>query len=78
MGDEQTTVASYIAQNFGGRTIWWIWRFTTNMAKFYPPTIFVLAALLCKAANPQMFFVTKCSWATICQSFQLPKFCAIR
>ena len=26
-----------IAQNFGGRKLWWIWCFIANLPKFYPP-----------------------------------------
>ena len=26
-----------IAENFGGRKLWQIWRFATNSPKFYPP-----------------------------------------
>ena len=27
----------HIAENFGGRKLWRIWRFATNSPKFYPP-----------------------------------------
>ena len=36
---------------------------------FYPPIIFILAILLCKAANPPMFCLPKCLLVAICQSF---------
>ena len=58
-----------IAQNFGGRKLWRIWRFATDSPKFYPPKTFILAILLCKAANPPMFCLPKCLFAAIRQSF---------
>ena len=72
-------IAMYrIAQNFGGKKLWRIWYFTTDPPKFYPPIIFILAILLCKAVNPPMFCPPKCLSAPIRQSFLPPKFCAIR
>ena len=42
-------------KNFGvGLTVW---QFTTNPPMFYPPIIFILAALLCKAVNSPMLFL---------------------
>ena len=49
----------HIAQNFGGRELW---RFTTDLPKFYPPTNFILAILLCKAASPPMFCDVPLVW----------------
>ena len=68
----------HIAQNFGGKKLWRIWRFATNSPRFYPPKPFILAILLCKVANPPMFCLPKCLLVAIHQSFLLPKFCAIR
>ena len=48
--------------------LWWV---TTNLLKFYLPTIFILADLLCKAANLSF-------QAVIHQSFLSPKFCTIQ
>ena len=45
------------------------WQFAANLLKFYPPTIFILANMLCKAANPPMFCLPTCLLAAICQSF---------
>ena len=54
-----------IAQNFCGRKLWWC---MTTPSEFYPPIIFVLVDLLCKATSPP-----KCFWTVIHQSFLLPK-----
>ena len=43
--------------------------FVTNLPKFYPPTIFILAILLYKAANPLMFCPLKCLLVAMCQNF---------
>ena len=47
-------VTYHIAQNFGGRKLW---QFETNPPKFYLPTIFILAILIC------------CTRQSICQCF---------
>ena len=49
----------HTAPNFGGRKIWWIWRFTTNLAKYYPPTSFNLVYVLSKVVNPPMLSTAK-------------------
>ena len=51
-------MASYIysLRCIAGQT----WQLTTNQSKLYPPTISILAHLLCKVANPAMFFLSKC------------------
>ena len=46
--------------------LWRIWRLTINPPKFYPPTIFVLAILQCKAANPPKFSTAKVLCDGIC------------
>ena len=61
----------HIAHNFGIRKLWWIWQFTTSLPKFYPLQIFILANLLCNAANPPMFVLPKCLLAAIRQNFVL-------
>ena len=74
LSTSQRCIASYcIAQNFGGRKLWRIWRLTTNPPKFYPPKTFILTTLLCKAANPPMFFPPKCLLAAIRQKFSTTK-----
>ena len=52
----------YIAENFGSRKLWQIWRFATDPPKFYLPTISILAILLCKVANPSMFCLPNTYW----------------
>ena len=44
-----------IAQTLTIETLGQIWQFMTNLPKFYPPTNFILADLLCKAANPPVY-----------------------
>ena len=59
---------------------WWyrIQLFTTNLSKFYLPTMFIIADLLCKAADLPMLIPPKCFKAKTQERFQLPKFYAIQ
>ena len=52
-------LAYRIAQNFGGKKLWRIWRFATDPPKFYPPTIFILQPFYCARQPIRQCFVRK-------------------
>ena len=51
-------VSTYrIAQNFGSRKHWWIWRLRVNSPKFYPPKFSItLVFYRCSAQSANVFF----------------------
>ena len=46
----------------GSRKLFWIWQFVTSLSKFYMPTVFILADLLCKV---MYFWVAVQKFSTI-------------
>ena len=61
----------YIAQNFGNRKLW---QATTDLPKFYPLTISILADFqpICQCVSAKLF------WTVARQSFLPLQFCAMQ
>ena len=64
-----------MAQNFGGKKLWRIWWFMTDLPKFYPPTILILW-LFCCARQPirQCFIYQNTYWQQSAKVFYRQSF----